>query len=435
MAQFVLGAIVWIATCLIASHAWGQEAPPRRVAEQAPAPLPVPQVIQSGPPLAAYPLELLSLLSPQGGPVTLIPSLAVSEEYNDNLRLINENRQSDFITAFSPAIMLAVNRPTLRLIAGYSFSAELFAKESDLNNAFSRHNFILSGVYVGTRGLTFTVSDSFALSRDTNQVPSQGFATGRQTTGQQQVGVSNIFTPGVTWQMTPGTSLSFGATYGLQRFEGEGAGVGSDTYGFSSTLGHVLTPRLTGTIGYGFTYLDFLGQQDNSRTHSPTLGVSYALTPTLIGSVVGGVAVSQTRNETLLSPVVSAGLAQTLQFGSATLQYTRGVSVAGGLGGTTDNQTIAGALALTTWLRDLIVVFSPTYSMAESVSSRQTDRVDAQALTLNLKASYQIARAVSVFGGYTFFQQHTGGSSATQFDVDQNRVMLGVQFGYPINFN
>jgi len=83
----------------------------------------------------------------------------------------------------------------------------------------------------------------------------------------------------------------------------------------------------------------------------------------------------------------------------------------------------------------LIVVFSPTYSIAESVSSQQANQVDVKTLTVSLDAAYQVGRFVRVFAGYTFLHQRTGGSSATQIDVDQNRVRVGVQLGYPFSFD
>jgi long-subunit fatty acid transport protein len=86
-------------------------------------------------------------------------------------------------------------------------------------------------------------------------------------------------------------------------------------------------------------------------------------------------------------------------------------------------------------LRGLIVAFSPTYSTAESLSSRSSNQVDVQSFTLALDAAYQINRYTSVFAGYTFLHQRTGRSSSGQFDADQNRVRVGVQFGYPFTFN
>ena len=170
-------------------------------------------------------------------------------------------------------------------------------------------------------------------------------------------------------------------------------------------------------------------------THTPTLGVSYRLTPTLTGSISGAAALTDLSGETTVSPAATASLAQVLRFGSASMQYTRSVSAAGGFGGTTDTQSVSGTLALPALRRGLFVVLSPTYSTAESVSGRQTGRVDVRALTLNLGATYRIARSVSAFAGYTFFQQHTGGSSSVQIDADQDRLRFGVQFGYPINFD
>src|SRR5205823_405096 len=123
-----------------------------------------------------------------------------------------------------------------------------------------------------------------------------------------------------------------------------------------------------------------LQEQPNSTTHTPTLGVSYRLTPTLTGSISGGPAVTQIGGETSLSPAATVGLLQTLRLGVASAQYSRSVSVAGGLGGTTDTQTFSGVLNIAP-LRDFFVVFSPVYSMAESVSRGQTTgRVDAKAL-------------------------------------------------------
>ena len=440
--------ILGTALCLMASHAWGQETQPRGPGAQPPGTATEPALISPSavPSIAAYPLELLGLLAPpaQRGPVTLMPSIAVGEEYNDNVFLSSRNRQSDFITSFGPAITLYVNRPSYQLNAGYSFSAVVYAREERLNNAFDSQNFIAGGLYRVSPALTLIATDTFAFNRNTNLVTSQNFSTGRQESW------NNTFTPGMTWQMTATNTLSLTASYSVLRFEGAaggvasgaggevasgaGGGVASDTYGFQSSLTHIFTPRFAGIIGYGFTYLDPQGQ-DTSTTHTPTLGFSYRLTPTLSAIVNGGPAVTELGGTTTVSPAGNASLTQTLGFGSASLQYTRGVSVAGGFGGTTNTQTVSGTLTLSALQRGLLVVLNPAYSVAKSVSSQQTAQADVQAFTLGLAAYYQVARYTTLFAGYTFFQQHTGGSSSVQRDVDQNRVRFGLQFGYPINFD
>ena len=94
-------------------------------------------------------------------------------------------------------------------------------------------------------------------------------------------------------------------------------------------------------------------------THTPTLGVSYRLTPTLTGSISGAAALTDLSGETTVSPAATASLAQVLRFGSASMQYTRSVSAAGGFGGTTDTQLVSGTLTLPALRRGLLVVFSP----------------------------------------------------------------------------
>jgi len=439
--------ILVIALCFLASHAWAQEPQPRDVGTQpqstAPEPAPIPS--SAVPSIAAYPVELLGLLGPpaQRGPVTLTPSISIGEEYNDNIFLDNRNRQADFISSFGPAITLYINRPSYQLNAGYSFGAVVYARNDRFNNAFDSQNFVGGGLYRVSPALTLSATDTFILNRNTN-LTGQGFSTGRQESR------TNTFSPGMTWQMSAGNTLNLTASYSVLRFEGAsrggasgasggtaastGGGVGSDTYSLQSNLTHIFTPRFAGIIGYGFTYLD-PQRQETSTSHTPTLGFNYQLTRTVSASVNGGAAVTELAGRTIVSPAGNATLTQNLGFGLASLQYTRGVSVAGGFGGTTDTQTASGRLELSSLQRGLLVVFNPVYSIAESVGSQQTGTIDVRTFTLGLAAYYQIARYTNLFAGYTFFRERTGGSSSVQLDADVNRVKFGVQFGYPFNFD
>jgi hypothetical protein len=236
--------------------------------------------------------------------------------------------------------------------------------------------------------------------------------------------------------MTNLTYLNLAATYTAQRFLGGGNGLDSDTYGVQANLGHAFTPRLTGIIGYGFTYLA-LQRAENSTTHTPTLGLSYRLTPSLTVNISGGPAITELGGETFISPAGSASLVQNLRIGTASVQYSRNVSTAGGFGGTTDTQTASGTLIIPAIIpawRDLIVIFSPAYSVSESVSGTQAQQVSANVFTLNVGAAYRVSSYVNVFAGYSFLRQRTGGSSFQQVDADQSRVRVGLQFGYPFNF-
>jgi hypothetical protein len=389
---------------------------------------PPPVLTTPGPPIASYPLELLGLLATptQRSPVIIMPSISISEEYNDNIFLDNRVRQWDFITGFSPGLSLIVNQPWWELKAGYSFTAEIYAKESRFNDAVSRQGFIGAATFRPSPGLTLYLSDTFLNDRSTN-------VTAQVSTGRQE-SWTNTFSSGLTYQMTPRTSLSLGAAYTALRFLGRGGGVDSDTYSFLSNIGYAFTQRLSGFIGYNFTYLD-LEVGDNSQTHNPIVGLSYQLTRTLTVTLSGGPAITLIAGDTFVTPAGTAAITQLFSWGSIGLQYTRGVTTAGGFGGSSDTQTVSGTVAVSTLLQGLFLNFSPAYSTSESVDDRDPNRVDVQVFTLTLAAYYQIARYASLFGGYTFLHQRTGGRSTQQVDVDQNRVRFGVQFGYPFNFD
>src|SRR5262245_47108895 len=433
--QWVVGIVV----CLAASGAWGQEPPPRG-GETRPSGTetrPSDKEIEPAPPtpvrpIAAYPLELLGLIAPpaQRRQFTLIPSLGISEEYNDNVFANNTNRESDFITNFSPTLILALNRPTLTLSAGYSFTAALYAEGTRPNTAFDNHNFIFQGTYLWTPDLVLTVSDSFIVTNYTSLAGSQGFSTGRQKS------LNNAFSPSMTWQMTPLNSLTVGAATDTLRYAGSGISKDSETYGVRTSLAHAFTQRFTGNVGYDFTYIHFRGQ-DDSTTHTPTVGFNYAITQTLAATVNGGAAITQIAGQTSVTPAGNLSLTQTFKFGSASVQYSRNITAGGGFGGTSDTQTAGAILALSTFQPGFGVMLNPTYSVANSVgsSSQQASQVDVKTFTLTLNATYQLNKYIALFGGYTFLHQRTGGSSSTQVDVDQNRVRVGVQMGYPIDID
>jgi len=428
----VLGTLIF----LVATNTWAQEPPsgPTGPIPGAAGPKIAPLVPETAPPISVYPVELLGLLAPaEPGPPTLRPSIAVSEEYNDNVFLDNQRRRSDFVSRFSPALTWSANRPTYEVRAGYTFSAEVYANETELTEPFKNQTFVASGLYRGIRGLTLTAAETFSLNRDTNLAAPQGFSTGRQDSW------SNTFSPGMTWQMTPRDSLNMAGTFLVQRFLNADTttstrGADSNSYALLTTVDHAFTRRLTGTVGYGFAYFDLLGEEPNATVHTPTLGATYALTPTLTASVRGGPAFTEIAGDTFISPAVTARILQVFRIGSLSFDYSRSVGIAGGFGDTNETQAISVGLILPTWQRGLVIAFTPEYRTAKSLGNRQTSAVDVNAFTIPLGVTYQFARFASVFAQYTFFRQRTGSASSFSNDVDQNRLRFGLQFGYPINF-
>jgi hypothetical protein len=362
---------------------------------------------------------------PIRGPIVLYPTLTVTGEYNDNIFLNNDRRESDFIVGFTPAVRLILESATYRWATGYSFTAEKYLDHSELDSAFQRQHFFITGLHRIDPRLTLTLSEVFIEDKSTNLVGEEGISVGRRTAR------SNSLSPGLTWQFAPRTSLTAGFSYVLQRFDDTDA-IDSDVYRLSVDVNHDFTSRLTGSIGYEVRYIDVDGQL-GMTTHTPRLGVSYRFTPTLSGTVTAGPTVRVTKDDSGVSPYVSASLTNLFAWGSANAYFTHYVGTAGGLGGTTENTSVGAVVQITTLLRNLVLEAVPRYNMSKSLEG---DGIDVRSFTVDLRAAYQFTSWLAAVGGYRFFQQRSESVlTSLARDVDQNRVFFGLQFGLPIKFD
>jgi hypothetical protein len=370
--------------------------------------------------------------APRRAPVTITPSLTVTGEYNDNVFQDNANKVSDFILGFSPGIAVAVESQTYRLIGSYSFTSEIYADETQLNDAFARHNLFVDGTYRATPLLTLTLNESFIVANTPNTVTVETVSTGRTRS------TSNTLSPGIAYQLDPRTTLRGRGIWTLLRFDTD-TSFDSDTYGAEAFVDYVLLPpRLTMSAGYQFAYFD-VEEQPGVSTHTPRVGATYRVTPNLTAALSGGPTFQVPEDgDTEVFPAVTAALQQRFSWGSAALQYDHGIGTSGGLGGTTENQSVGAVIQVDRLVRGLLVQAVPRWTRSRSTI---TDDIDVDAVTLTLQARYEFTRYIAGIAGYTFFLQRsnsvvaTAGGTAVAGDIDQNRVFIGVQFGYPITID
>jgi hypothetical protein len=369
---------------------------------------------------------------PARGPLTVTPSLTVAEEFNDNVFLNNANKHSDFITQFTPGLTLQMQSPGFRLTAGYNFTAELYARQTQLDNAANRQNLVTSLSYEAKPGVTLTLTEAAFYSNYSNVASLSGTSSGRQAVW------SNVFAPALSVQATQRLIWRLSGAYTLERYNGPNSR-DSNIYRIGPGLDYTVTPRLTFTTSYDFGYLD-IDREPTALNHTLRVGGTYRITPTLTATATAGPSILVTDRDTTVSPAVSARLTQGLSWGAMGVFYDRSIGTSGGFGGPSDNQAFGGNISVRTLLRGLSIDFSPRYSMTSTESAAQSQS-DIKTLSLNLSARYQIARYIAIVGSYTFLQQRGSGNASlangttAATDVDQNRINLGLQFGYPINFD
>jgi hypothetical protein len=363
---------------------------------------------------------------PVRGPVVIYPTLLLGGEYNDNIFLNNLQKRSDFIGSVTPGIQVVLESATYRWAGGYSLTGEKYLDNSQLDNAVQRQNFFITGSQRLSPEFTLTLNETFVEDKNTNLVGTENIAVGRQKAR------SNLFAPGLVWQFEPQTSLRAEVGYSLQRYD-DPLAASSNVYRVLADVNHDFTPRLVGILGYEGRYID-VERQLGVSTHTARLGATYRFTSAITGTAVVGPTAVVTRDDMSLSPFADVSLTDLFSWGSATLYFTRVVGTAGGLGGTTENTTIGGIVQVLSLLRDLRIEAGPRYSTSHSTGG--SNAIDVRSVSLDLRVTYRFTTWLAGVAGYRFFMQRsdsTGTSLAG--DVDQNRVFLGAQFGYPFKFD
>jgi hypothetical protein len=387
-------------------------------------------------PIAPYqttsrPQDPQRLQMPLRAPLTILPSLTVSEEYNDNVLLSNRDRRWDLITGITPALNVIYESATYRLSAGYNFTAEMYMRDPDRNSAFNRQNLNLDTMWRPTEQLTLTLTDVFAFSTDTNLISPEGVSTGRDRSWSNSLG------GGVAYRLDTLTTVRTAASWTTQQYNAEEL-QDSDVYRIDVGLDRSLTRFLTGTVAYQFGYFD-IDEEPKTWTHTPRIGFSYRATETITLTASGGPTfqIREGDRGNRVTPAVTVTYGQRMAFGAIGATFDRQVSTAGGLGGTADNTSISANIDVITLARGLTLSFAPRYSIVDS----DTDRFEIRSITMPITATYRFTAWLAAVASYQFYQQRTDATVRSRAgtllaeDADQNRLFVGLQVGYPISLD
>jgi len=108
------------------------------------------------------------------------PRLAVSETYDSNIDLVENNKKSDFITTISPGVSFFLFRPHYGVELAYDLNLEMFAEYDD--NNIVGHAGKLDSWYEVNRHLKFKLIDTLVKANDPRDAFAENdvrFASGR----------------------------------------------------------------------------------------------------------------------------------------------------------------------------------------------------------------------------------------------------------------
>jgi hypothetical protein len=269
------------------------------------------------------------------------PSIAVSEEYTDNVFENNLNKRSDYITMAQPGISLNYKAPFWDWDLGYAFDYRYYARESRKDDA--AHNGNLKGlVKLVDEKLFLELNDSYKrvsldVTRDTTK------DSLFQNQSDQNVGNVSSY---LVLRPTAATMIKTGYRYVNTWYKDPKAVSKQDHVGFLETS-YEVTPRFFANMGYTFTKEK--PDSENSRVasnsfirHETYLGPRYEYAEKSFIFVQGGAIITKydNRPETI-SPSWSAGITHT--FDTVTANFNTSVKYSDDpLGGTTTLETTYG---------------------------------------------------------------------------------------------
>lgn len=358
----------------------------------------------------------------------LSPTISIEEEFNDNIFSASTGRQWDFITRFTPGLKLAYRSEPLTLEAGYVFSSELYARNSELNDVVARQLATGSVRYLPTRLLRLGLAASYLKTNDVNTFLPQ-FSPGTQRQIGRQTAEGIDASASIAYQFTP--RLSGEATYTWTRREVEdGARDTSNTGTLDAT--YLVTPvdTLLGTVGFGF--FDTTGNADSTSqaittadvtSQYATAGWTRRFAPNLEGTARLGARVSETPAVNV-SPEAALTLNHTRGIVLYSLSYAHTAAPSLGEAGLFKVDAVAGTV---TWqiLRTLRTVIGATVARSDPMGSSST-RTTATAYGVTVGVTYQVTRWASVRAGYVFYYQDVERQAN---NIMRNVFTVGVDLG------
>ena len=195
------------------------------------------------------------------------PSITVSEEYNDNVFLTTQNRESDYITRVHPAVHFSSKAPLWDWDVAYAYDYWYLARTSPHHN--DTHT-------VGLTSLTRIVNDFFflALRDDYSRVSldvTRNFAAQSFFVNQTDQNIGSV-NPYFVLQPGARTSVKLGYIYQNIWYKDPNAIEKADHIGYAEMV-HEITSRLSTTVG--FRYIQDKNAIQNYRKSDASAGMTY----------------------------------------------------------------------------------------------------------------------------------------------------------------
>ncbi len=361
----VVGAPAAALSQLVPDEESGQPTPPEFFQRSFPlSPLPVPPATPgeqpAGPPpsavagpysVAPRPFSLFPTGPPPGWYV--LPSLGLGALLDDNIDNASSKKRSDFITRVAPGVALGFSSPRVNFQFGGSTTADIYAVYSENTRPFSSQTVSLSSAYQLTPAVKLGLNADYSRTDSTTSITNElGARVGS--------GVAQTYSvaPSLAYQFAPRTAIGLG--YRLLRNQLSG-GPSNDEHSASLSLSHRFSPADMGLLDYKFELFEDDG---TTRSHVLTAGWSRQLGPNTVASV--GIGPRFTDDDQDTADVDAAvDFAHRFKYGTLALSYTRTQSIATGMEGIQDVDSVSAGFAFPPLWRGYLVSISANFTRSD----------------------------------------------------------------------
>jgi hypothetical protein len=244
-------------------------------------------------------LAVLALCSPfncKAYEYFLNPIFRASERYNDNINMLADPPQANWITTISPGINFGFRNEKERFMSGFTWNHLAYTNQSELdfdeqslnanyeNKLTDRLSFGFAGLYNNRAALNSTLEAS------------DGVILGNTVFSQQ--GVENInIGPSITFLFDELNSINLGYSYSQSTFDKSGQQANANSFRsdynyhqLSGSLSHIFSERDAADLTLSTSRFEskFTGQSQISYNSIAQIGWQHSFTEQLTASVSGG---------------------------------------------------------------------------------------------------------------------------------------------------
>ncbi len=383
--------------------------------------------------------------SAYGNEITFTPFASLKQEFNDNIFLDSHDKQSDFISTFSPGIELSDRSERLDATLSLRISGILYARSEDLDaidqDYRGRFGYLLTPRTRVTGSAAYTLD-----SRPDRDVETTGLVLGAVKRHRQSYSFA------AEHSLTEKTSLAVNYGYEQDDYDNEGF---TDLRWHSAGLSLLhdmdsLMRNTRGSLNVGYAHYDFTGSTVDNI--SLTLGIDTSLTELWSVQAYAGarhtISEYETLEQVIIPPyVVLVPVEQTGRewgwVGQLALTY-RGETTSGSLAFSSDVKPSSGETSGTTIRTGLIAEVRKRFSnelsgtMAVSYFHNESNegaftgqRIDEDTILATPSIRYEFSRDMFIEASYRYTRLFDNCDST---EADRNIVFVRFSVQHPVEW-